>query len=771
MTTKKWRVVAVLMCFLTISGLLSSCQKTKSGQEEGALSNSFSTDDIASSSLDESWDTLRFPEKVDLSNYDSFELTELVTPNKENEFLLESVLHEGMIYAVCESTNNDSLEMYVSIFGDCGNYVKSFALPQMDLFFYSIQSLADGTLLFVYCKQNEIVIGSEQEIEYMFGLVNTDIQGKIITSFTSESLPFSHTYPRVVVNEKNELFVSTMTTLYVLGMDGKVKAKIKDEMFTGSIFRANGGVYGYYMDQLLFDEDSQFLHKIDVEKGIISKDDTISLALSLDVNKLIVIDNQYFSSDNNGIIQYDLSGNTFTDVLSWGRSGMPQSDSIVFRILRKDIIIVYYTTPDERQGIALITKNESENVRVFITIGTVFSGGITDISDVIDRLNKANDHITYVLKDYTALAETKTEAGYDGDEISAAIKMMNLDILSGKGPDILVDRGFLPMRVYEKQGLLIDLGNYLSGEEYGTDQYYHNALFAFQNADKSVYQIPTQFSVVGMAVPVGVALENVNGWTITEFDEWCNKVSKEGRPAFKSFEEKIYAVGNFVRFDAGNYIDYGSQKASFQKQDFYDLLSFVNKYSEVEGNYEDTLVHEAWISNITDYCRHASYMKSMITLLGYPSANANAPAISIPYTLSVMSSSIDKALAWDFIEECLTEEGQSEMLIQESQYLPVSKNALHDYLAKILEDDPEMKKNIETFHWFYRDGETVLPTMEERDAFLNIIDRAQFYPAMSYQLTDIITEELQPFFEGQKSSEMVAEIIENRLQTWLNEQS
>ncbi len=65
--------------------------------------------------------------------------------------------------------------------------------------------------------------------------------------------------------------------------------------------------------------------------------------------------------------------------------------------------------------------------------------------------------------------------------------------------------------------------------------------------------------------------------------------------------------------------------------------------------------------------------------------------------------------------------------------------------------------------------EVYAATKEQVDRIREMIDTAQPGKIMEEKLYDIIREEAQAYFDGQKSAEDVAALIQNRVQTYLDE--
>ena len=62
-----------------------------------------------------------------------------------------------------------------------------------------------------------------------------------------------------------------------------------------------------------------------------------------------------------------------------------------------------------------------------------------------------------------------------------------------------------------------------------------------------------------------------------------------------------------------------------------------------------------------------------------------------------------------------------------------------------------------------------IPTQEEVDTLLNLVDVAQPASNADQEIMTIMEEEAQAFFQGQKSAGDVAGVIQSRVQVYVNE--
>ena len=75
--------------------------------------------------------------------------------------------------------------------------------------------------------------------------------------------------------------------------------------------------------------------------------------------------------------------------------------------------------------------------------------------------------------------------------------------------------------------------------------------------------------------------------------------------------------------------------------------------------------------------------------------------------------------------------------------------------------------------WWVDDGievEMYAATQEDVDRIIELINSVDSSVSFDQDIYDIISEEIQPFFEGQKTAQDVAGIIQSRVTIYVNEQ-
>lgn len=165
-----------------------------------------------------------------------------------------------------------------------------------------------------------------------------------------------------------------------------------------------------------------------------------------------------------------------------------------------------------------------------------------------------------------------------------------------------------------------------------------------------------------------------------------------------------------------------------------------------------------------------------VAFIGFPTSKESGTYLSSAGALLAMSSkSPYQDGVWQFIRMSLTKEAQ-EKNSKSSYGFPVMKSALDKMFETDMEEeyyegpDGEKVKQPKTT-WGYDDFsiDIYAATEEEVAAMRKLIESAHSTSRYDVQMSNIIEEETAAFFEGQKSAKDVADIIQSRVQIYVNE--
>jgi ABC-type glycerol-3-phosphate transport system substrate-binding protein len=163
-----------------------------------------------------------------------------------------------------------------------------------------------------------------------------------------------------------------------------------------------------------------------------------------------------------------------------------------------------------------------------------------------------------------------------------------------------------------------------------------------------------------------------------------------------------------------------------------------------------------------------------VTCIGYPTNSGTGSSISTGDVLLAMSSkSKYKDGAWEFIRKFLTSDYQNG---SDMWSFPIMKSALDAKFKEAMTPEyyeDENGKQVEQVKgsWGYEDFNVDIyaAKQEDIDELNKVITSVDSSFEYNTEMYSIITEETAPFFAGQKTAKEVADIIQSRIQIYVNE--
>lgn len=438
----------------------------------------------------------------------------------------------------------------------------------------------------------------------------------------------------------------------------------------------------------------------------------------------------------------------------------------------------------EENEVALLTKVKASEVaqKENIIVATI-SGGYS-LRSLAVRFNKANDKYHVSVKEYLDY-ENMNENSY-----TDAIASLNNDITSSNCPDV-IDLSGVNVSQLASKGAFEDMGGFL--ENSGTlkrSDFLENIVDAYTYDDKLV-GIPASFTLqtlMGHKSKIG----DKKGWTLEEMVAYANE--NPGKDLFDrvSKREILQAL---IMLNQDTFIDWSTGKCNFNSDAFKSLLEFTNRFpDEVDWDSDapvtpiriqngEVLLDQVNLYEFRSIQESLEMFKQDAVCIGYPTADGSGGHVFMGSDVfAIAAKSKCKDGAWEFIESILTGEetrfSRNGFPTMKAKLEAQVKEATEIKYALDENGEPWLDENGEPIianagggigwgDWFY---EYHVPTQEEVDMVLEVMKAAK---PMNYtgndEILSIILEDAEPFFKGQKSADEVADIIQNRVGIYINE--
>lgn len=501
----------------------------------------------------------------------------------------------------------------------------------------------------------------------------------------------------------------------------------------------------------------------------------------------------FYYYDQNNLYGYKLADGTEDKLVNWLDSDVNANYGLNSVVIDTDGSIMCMTSnesysPDGEylgrtyEMAKLVPTPASEvPVKTVLTLATYYLDWNLR-AEILD-FNKTSSTHRIRVTDYSEYDDYRSE---NQEDWNAGLTKLNTEIISGNIPDIIAGNS-LPIQNYINKGIMEDLYPFINSDpDYSIDQLVEQVVRASEVEGK-LYQISSGFYVQTAVGNPGVVGDKM-GWTIDEAMEILNK-APAGATLFGQYYTKADMFQMLFMFDMDSFIDWTTGKCSFDSEDFIKLLEFANTFPS-EYNWETA-------ENIPDYqlardglliaqqvhlsgfdnglSQYKTIFGGEITFKGFPCSDANGHVMMLSDGIGISTSCKDKDAAWQFIRRILSEEYTA----QYGWTFPINKAAMDNAIEKALTVetyiDPETgeERPVSYGSMMYEDGfevEMLPPTQEEIDQIMELINSIDKVINYDTELVQMIAEEATPFFEGQKSSKEVADIIQSKMFLYISEQ-
>ena len=498
------------------------------------------------------------------------------------------------------------------------------------------------------------------------------------------------------------------------------------------------------------------------------------------------IENDLLVNTDTALYDYSLADQKTTEILSWLDSDINGS-YVTYAAATADgkILAVVNDWSTGETDLVKLTRTKASEVaqKSQITIGTLYTSQSLQAAAV--AFNKQSNEYHVNIKTYIDDNNWTETSWADG------ITAMNNDITSGAGcPDIL-DLSNLDVKELASKGVFEDMTPYLEKSSVlSKDDFFENIVDSY-TFDGKLVGIPKSFTlntIVGKTSEVG----DKKGWTIDDIIAYAGQ--HEGASLFEGMT-KSGMLYTLLAYDLDSYIDWETGKCSFDSEDFQKVLEFVNTFPEEYDWQNDdrstpakiqsgeVLLNMTGIYQLNSIQEEEAMFGEPVTYIGYPtSGGGSGTYMQASELYAITAKSSNKDGAWAFIENYLNQPFDDLY----SYGLPARKSALDDMVEKALNVTYMTDENGEqildengnpipedgTSGISYGDWEYTYhtPTEEEINILKELISVAEPSSATGNdEITNIITEEAEAFFKGQKSVADVAGVIQSRVQVYVNE--
>ncbi|MFQ6937267.1 MAG: hypothetical protein ACLRSV_01895 [Oscillospiraceae bacterium] len=697
---------------------------------------------------------------------------------------------------------------------------------------YNMIGSDDGTLWMlvnVYATQYELPDDFDPNTDSKWNYPSTDIGGSYLMHVAADgstiaSIDLSDTnaddtedgmssnLSSFAVDAAGNLYVSDYNNIYVLDAEGNVQFKLDGSQYNGSLNRLNAqqvGVmwYNYTDDVNAADENGQYFVPIDLE----TKDWGEKVKLPSNVWSIFPGDDAYdfYYAYNNNIYGYAAKTDTKEKLVDWLACDVDTNNMSGYAMLSDSRVAAlmqdWSTDPTTYQLIVLHRVDASEiKEKKVLTLACMYLDW--NLRSMIVEYNKTNDEYRINVVDYSEYATD--------DDYNAGVTKLTTEIISGSVPDIFLTSN-LPIDKYAAKGVIADLNTFMDGGNGLSRDYFVPQVMSALEKDGKLYELPTSFSVQ-TAYALSSIASQYDTWNVAAVQDAMTQL-QEGATVFSDGWTKNTALSNCLSRNLSAFVDWTTGKCEFDSEAFQQLLAFCNSFpaetSDGDGaiayaSSADIAVDDAmWDSDATritngkqlmstigmysfdSYIWNVYAIRDKITFTGYPTEDGSGSSFELQMPMAISSVTKYPDAAWDFVCSIIKKMNT----IDENNYyygFPISQAAFDAEMTDIMTEQYQLDENGEQVDWdgdgepdkairgsyeTMENGETVYKdvyalTQEDIDQILGVINSTRSVYDYDQEILDIITDEVAAYFAGDKDVQTTANMIQSRVNLYVQEQ-
>lgn len=485
----------------------------------------------------------------------------------------------------------------------------------------------------------------------------------------------------------------------------------------------------------------------------------------------------FYYSVNDNFMGWNQETNKGEKIFSWSDVGIDSSSNQVYSMPNGALAVIYKIDISGKYELALLKEADTSvyGDKVILVYGTMRL--TSELKKKVVAFNRTSTHYHIQVKDYSVYNT--------GENANAGWLQFLAEAGAGQFPDI-VDTKLLSPQRYGTTGFLENLWPYIDKDpDIRREDLMERVFEAAETEDGKLYYIFGNFGIRTLAGAQEV-IGDRTGWTLEDMAA-ALEIMPDDCTYFGNSLDKDGAVSDILAPLAGDFIDWEKRKCYFTSDEFIRLLEFCNTFpaqrndSYIEQNIMDALqdgrqmLYDTSLAVWEDFQKHDLLFGKKAAYIGYPTIDGIFGSFFVTYgcSLAMSSTCTDKEGAWSFMRELLLpDEDKYETLnkydILNLEWFPTNKTNFQRCFEKASEE----KGEDETIgHVSVGDMEVeVQPaTQAQYDQLMKLYNSTNRVYDYDTDITSVLQEIAGSYFNGDRTAQEAAELIQNRIQLYVNE--
>ncbi len=604
-------------------------------------------------------------------------------------------------------------------------------------------------------------------------LTEYDNSGTQIKQFVISDEEFVRSRPGELLKCQEGSYIAyNAHVMYLFEDSGEILSRLE---CPGSCFRnafqsKEGEVYITYDSEV---NTEYYIAKIDLKRGTLSGEQSLPCAgtsvCEMGEGELLLVDRE-------NVYCYDMATQKAETIVETALYNIFQDRVLELNVMGDSVRILSWEKGKETLPIELITlipktQEELAKEREEAKQNPAEAGKYDESGKRIITLYDPQGIAEYML-DPQMISSFNRNSGEYTLVVYSDNSNVETVLAASESPDLILEIFATSIETYQVAGYLEDMTPYIENSTVLEMNDLQESVVRAFSFDGGLYALP-QYCSVEALLCLKSQVEGGEGWTVEEFLNWleknemvksCNGLTKDDVLAY------------CLKGNLDSYVDFEQGEAHLTSSTFKSMLSRIEplKLDEQGNNYLPTMECDVsgvhlynWPISSVKQVTEAEYVLSEEWVLkGFPN-DSGEPEVLLNsfYNLCILKKSDCPEGAFAFIEHCLTYDAG--IIDESSQTYDRTLWTVKSRLARECESAQEY--NI----YEYNNGESTRKrieiTDEQEEKVLEIFQMAEPDTYERMIIRQIILEEVQPYFLGQKDLDTVCEIMQSRVNVLLSE--
>ena len=745
----------ILISFLILSMLLALCGCGKTDLTATQVSGDYTTTtDTGKTDVGDDDESLAV--EVEQEKETGYPTGKMTLDLPENEILSAAACANGIIYVACMSMDDSSylsgtricrlntdgtLEELLAVDGDA--YVSTFVPSD------------DGSVWYLTEREVWAVPDDPASISSDIYLVHVSADGTELCAVSAEEFG-SEGIGTLLPGPNGGLYMASDNGLNVLTAAGTLVGTVNISVgFLSQSFRLNDGtlVAWHWID--LENNDGELL-RLNADNMTF---EPVSGVKEFTFNNVLggTIERLWMQDSRGDFVLYDPMTQETVTAITWADLGIDQYGVNSFCLLDENTVVLTarrdrnsYT--DMSSDLYVIRSGYSLNSEDKITL-TIAGIGISDtVRKLATDFNMSNDAYYVEITDYYDYNSVLSE----NNELS---ERFLYEINTGVMPDILVfsdTHDGISVDALARKGYLTDLGALIDADDTLSRSDFLSNILEAVSIDGTLYTVPLEYEILTAAAATqitggdtGCTLDDLKGW-ITAYPDY----------GVMCETDKEQVLSYLLRANAHSFIA-DNDSAALDADMLLELLEFVGNLPDSWPSFDSSvfsggnlLVPIEMFEADESFLLSSHLGGSDYSLVGIPCADGNGQVVLPFREIAIASNTGHPEGCWEFIRYALSSDFQNIIATGKASIwqLPLRKDALETAETTIVQK---------------YDLDAPNPVF---DALIRSANKVYRSNSLEGGIIDIIEEEAELAFSGQKSLDSAVSSIQSRASIYIAEQ-